>query len=139
MSDVPSSVTELLDEWGGGDEEARRRLLEVAYRELRRLAGAQLRSERSGHTLQPTALVNEAYLRLVEQDRVEWSHRGQFFAVAARVMRRILVDHARRRRAEVGFAAVGIDESVDFEDRRLRRPIEQILAIVEDQEVPGSG
>ena len=71
----------------------------LVYEELRRLAGAQLRSERSGHTLQATALVNEAYLKLVDQKRTRWRNRAHFFAIAARLMRRILVDHARRARA----------------------------------------
>ena len=115
MPESPSPVTELLLEWDGGSEAARRELVAVAYRELKRLAGAQLRSERPGHTLQATALVHEAYLRLVDQDRVAWRNRAQFFAVAARVMRRVLVDHARRRAAGKrggGQLRVTLDESV---------------------------
>lgn len=72
----------------------------LVYSELRTIAAGQLRGERTDHTLQPTALVNEAFLRLVDQERVQWSNRSQFFAVAAKAMRRILVDHARRRRAQ---------------------------------------
>ena len=92
-------VTALLDDWGRGDREALDRLLPLVYAELRRIAARQLRAERAGHTLQPTALVHEAYLRLVNQRRVDWQNRAHFFGVSAQVMRRILVDHARRRNA----------------------------------------
>src|SRR5262245_48037718 len=94
---MPSShdVTALLDDWSRGDRRALDRLLPLVYGELRRIAARQLRQERAGHTLQPTALVHEAYLRLVEHRAVNWQHRAHFFGVAARVMRRILVDHAR--------------------------------------------
>ncbi len=91
-------VTDLLRAWSGGDGEALTVLAERVYRELRAMAGAQLRSERPDHTLQPTALVHEAYLRLIDQERIDWRCRAQFFDLAARMMRRILVDHARRRR-----------------------------------------
>lgn len=90
-------VTELLDAWSHGDKEALDKLMPLVYDELRRLARQQMRHERAGHTLQTTALVNEAYLRLVNQHRAQWQNRAQFFGVAARVMRRILVDHARSR------------------------------------------
>jgi RNA polymerase sigma factor (TIGR02999 family) len=98
---MPSShdVTALLDDWSRGDRCALDRLFPLVYAELRRIAARQLRQERAGHTLQPTALVHEAYLRLVEQRAVNWQHRAHFFGVAARVMRRILVDHARRQAA----------------------------------------
>ena len=92
-------VTGLLLEWNQGSEEARERLIPLVYRELRRLAGRSLRSERGDHTLQATALVHEAYLKLVDQRRVRWQNRAHFFAVAAGLMRRILVDHARRHGA----------------------------------------
>lgn len=88
-------ITRLLRAWGDGDLSARDRLIPLVYAELRRRAAAYLRRERHGHTLQPTALVNEAYLRLIKQDRAVWQNRAQFFGVAACVMRRILVDHAR--------------------------------------------
>ena len=91
-------VTELLAAWSQGDKEALDKLMPLVYDELRRLARQQMRHERAGHTLQTTALVNEAYLRLVNQDRTQWQNRAQFFGVAARLMRRILVDHARSRR-----------------------------------------
>ena len=100
MSGVkPSAVTALLRAWGSGDLRARDDLLPLVYQELRKCARAYLRRERSDHTLQPTALVHEAYLRLVGQDRIAWRDRTQFFGVAAHMMRRILVDHARARDA----------------------------------------
>jgi RNA polymerase sigma factor (TIGR02999 family) len=97
-SDHPD-VTQLLVEWRGGDQAALDRLIPVVYDELRRVASARLRSENSAHTLQTTALVNEAYLRLVGLDRMALQNRTHFFAMAARLMREILVDHARRRNA----------------------------------------
>ncbi len=92
-------VTSLLVAWRSGESAAAERLFGAIYDDLRRVARHHLARERSGHTLDTTALVHEAYLRLVDQTRVDWAHRAQFFAVASRVMRRILVDHARRRRA----------------------------------------
>ncbi len=94
-----SGVSVLLRAWGRGDLKARDQLMTVVYAELRRLAAAHLRRERGSHTLQPTALVNEAYLRLAAQDRTDWKNRAQFFGIAAQMMRRILVDHARAHRA----------------------------------------
>ncbi|MGQ0736218.1 MAG: ECF-type sigma factor [Acidobacteriota bacterium] len=91
-------VTALLKAWSDGDVDARDRLVPLVYGELRRRAAAFLRRERPGHTLQPTALVHEAYLRLVNQDRAEWRNRAQFFAVASEIMRRVLVDRARARK-----------------------------------------
>jgi len=85
--------------WRQGDGEARERLMAVVYDDLHRRAAGYLRRERAGHTLQPTALVHEAYLRLVEQDRVVWQNRAHFLAVAASMMRRVLVDHGRRQKA----------------------------------------
>jgi RNA polymerase sigma factor (TIGR02999 family) len=92
-------VTELLLLWREGDLEARDRLMALVYQDLRRRAAGFLRRERGGHTLQPTALVHEAYLRLAEQDRVVWQNRAHFLAIAASMMRRVLVDHARRQKA----------------------------------------
>jgi RNA polymerase sigma factor (TIGR02999 family) len=92
-------VTQLLVEWRCGDQAALDRLIPVVYDELRRVASARLRSENSAHTLQTTALVNEAYLRLVGLDRMALQNRTHFFAMAARLMREILVDHARRKNA----------------------------------------
>lgn len=94
-----TEVTEQLLEWSAGDAEARDRLIELVYDDLRRLASSFFAGESPGNTLQPTALVNELYLRLVDQRRARWKNRAQFFAVTARLMRRILVDRARRRRA----------------------------------------
>jgi RNA polymerase sigma-70 factor (ECF subfamily) len=92
-------VTELLRAWGAGDAQASEVVAPLVYEELRRQAGLVLRREKEGHTLQTTALVNEAWLRLDAQREAEWESRTQFYAVAARMMRRILVDHARRRRS----------------------------------------
>ena len=95
----PGEVTVLLGQLRLGRKEALPELLPLVYRELRRLAGHYLRDERIGHTLQPTALVHEAYLRLVDQDPADWRSRAQFMGVAAQLMRRILVDYARERAA----------------------------------------
>jgi RNA polymerase sigma factor (TIGR02999 family) len=91
----PAAVTGLLRAWGEGDTKAGDRLMPLVYAELRKRAAAYLRRERPGHTLQPTALVHEAYMRMAGQDRAGWKNRAQFFGVAACMMRRILVDHAR--------------------------------------------
>ena len=114
---APSSdITELLDEWGRGNRRALDELLPLVYQELRRVAARQLRHEREGHSLQPTALVHEAYLRLVDQRKVDWRSRAHFFGVAAQVMRRILVDHARRHLAGKrgdGVRPVSIDQAME--------------------------
>lgn len=93
------AVSRLLQAWGRGDLQARDELMPVVYRELRRRAGGYLRRERQDHTLQPTALVHEAYMRLVGQERVAWQNRAHFFAIASQMMRRILVDYAREHEA----------------------------------------
>ena len=93
------AVSRLLQAWGRGDLQARDDLMPVVYRELRRRAGGYLRRERQDHTLQPTALVHEAYMRLVGQERVAWQNRAHFFAIASQMMRRILVDYAREHEA----------------------------------------
>jgi len=95
----PDGVTQLLVEWGNGNQAALSALMPLVLRELRLLAAGYLRRERANHTLQPTALVNEAYLRLVNQRTANWQNRAQFFGVAAQLMRRILVDHARLHHA----------------------------------------
>jgi RNA polymerase sigma factor (TIGR02999 family) len=97
MSDEQDQVTRLLLDWSKGDGAAFDELVPLVHDELRRLARRYMRRERAGHTLQTTALVNEAYLRLINQGQVEWQNRAHFFAIAARVMRRILVDYARTR------------------------------------------
>jgi RNA polymerase sigma-70 factor (ECF subfamily) len=110
----PPDITALLDEWSRGNHRALEQLLPCVYSELRRIARRQLRREREGHTLQPTALVHEAYLRLVDQRHVDWRSRAHFFGVAAQVMRRVLVDHARRHNAIKrgdGVQRVTIDEA----------------------------
>jgi RNA polymerase sigma-70 factor, ECF subfamily len=99
MDHPPHDVTRLLQAWAAGDLEARERAVALVYRELRRRAAAHLRRERPGHTLQPTALVHEAYIRLVDQRHAAWQNRAHFLAVASQMMRRILVDRARARRA----------------------------------------
>jgi RNA polymerase sigma factor (TIGR02999 family) len=110
------NVTELLVEWSGGKRDALDRLMPLIYRELRRLAALYLGRERPGHTLQPTALVNEAYLRLVDQRRVEWKSRSHFFGISAQMMRRILIDHARANQSDKRGGdrlRVTLDSSVD--------------------------
>jgi RNA polymerase sigma factor (TIGR02999 family) len=99
-------VTTLLAKWREGSVDAQERLMQVVQSELRRLAASYLRRERAGHTLQPTAVVNEAYLRLIPQREVRWENRAHFFGIAAKMMRRVLVDHARRKHAgkREGFA-----------------------------------
>jgi RNA polymerase sigma factor (TIGR02999 family) len=95
---MPENVTALLEAWSEGNLEARDRLIPVVYDELRRRAGGFIRRERSGQTLQPTALVHEVYLRLVDQERAVWRNKAQFLAIASEMMRRILVDRARARK-----------------------------------------
>jgi RNA polymerase sigma factor (TIGR02999 family) len=103
MPEAPENVTQLLIGWGQGDKEALDRLVPIVYDELRRQAARYLRRERVGHTLQTTALIHEAYLRLVDQRNVHWQNRAHFFGIAAQLMRRILVDHARtKKRAKRG-------------------------------------
>jgi RNA polymerase sigma factor (TIGR02999 family) len=109
-----SSVSDLLRAWGQGDLRARDDVLALVYGELRKRAARYLRHERPDHTLQPTALVHEAYLRLVGQSRVAWQNRAQFYGIAAQMMRRILVDHARARQAakRPGALKVSLDERI---------------------------
>ena len=99
-SEQPGHVTQLLERWGGGDRSALDELTPLVLGELRQLAAAYLRRERPGHTLQATALVNEAYLRLVGQRQGRWQGRRHFYGIAARLMRQVLVEHARRHGAE---------------------------------------
>jgi RNA polymerase sigma factor (TIGR02999 family) len=119
MSSVQSNdVTQMLLEWRSGNQEALDRLMPLVYDELRRLANRYMRSERPEHTLQATALVNEAYLRLVDM-KVSWQDRAHFFAVAARLMRRLLVDHARanqRAKRESG-AKVSLDDALEVSSK----------------------
>src|SRR4051812_30152947 len=94
-SSPPDEVTQLLVAWGNGNQAALEKLMPLVYEELRRLAHHYMRREHPGHTLQTTALVNEAYFRLVDQTHMHWQNRAHFFAISAQLMRRILVDHAR--------------------------------------------
>ena len=108
----PDEITKLLHDWSRGDERALPRLVELVYPELHRIAARHLSLERPGHTLQPTALVNEAYLRLAQQSGTPWQDRTHFFAVAAHVVRAVLVDHARARLASKrGSGAVAVELS----------------------------
>ena len=110
-----NEVTQLLCMWSGGDGAALESLMEAVYAELRRLAHSYLRRERPGHTLQSTALVHEAYLRLIDQKNVTWQNRAHFFGIAASMMRRILVDHARSRQASKrgkGVSLLVLDEAI---------------------------
>lgn len=107
-------ISQVLADWANRDPTARDRLMPIVYEELRRLAHHHMRGEREGHTLQTTALVNEAYLRLAGIDGLRWRDRARFFALAATLMRRILVDHARergRRKRGGGLAVVSLDEN----------------------------
>ena len=99
MTSTPDEITRLLIAWNQGDQRARNELTPLIYDELRRLARGLLRRERPGHTLQPTALVHEAFLRLIDQSQVNWQNRAHFFGAAARLMRQILINHAEARRA----------------------------------------
>lgn len=114
-------VTRLLQAWSGGDRDALEQLMPAVYQEVRRLARSYLRRERPDHTLQATALVNEAYMRLIDQRAVKWQNRAHFFGIAAQIMRRILVDHARMRQADKrgsGQAAVLLDEALEVASGR---------------------
>ncbi len=100
MEENSQQITQLLNQWSNGDAEVLDDLMPLVYVELRRQASGYLRRERSNHTLQPTALINEAYLKLIDQRDVKWQNRAHFFAIAAQAMRRILVDYARERKRE---------------------------------------
>lgn len=121
MEENSLQITQLLDRWSNGDAEVLDDLMPLVYVELRRQAAGYLRRERSNHTLQPTALINEAYLKLIDQRDVKWQNRAHFFAIAAQAMRRILVDYARERKREKrGGAAENL-------------PIEEALTIVSQE------
>src|SRR4051794_36912699 len=115
----PNEITLLLDQIRDGSDTAPGRLLELVYEDLRRLAGAYMKNERPDHTLQATALVHEAYVRLVDWKNVSWENRAQFFSVAAEVMRKVLIDHARAQRAQKrsGHKLV-LDEAISLPDHR---------------------
>ena len=114
---MASNITQLLNDYQGGKKDALDELFPLVYGELRKLAANRLRGERSDHTLQPTALVHEAYLRLIEQHSADWQNRAHFFGLAAEMMRRILVNHAVKNNAEKRFGnqtRLVLDEIVDF-------------------------
>lgn len=127
---MPHEITDLLIEWSNGSSESLEQLMPVVEGELRRIAANHMRRETPGHTLQTTALVNEAYLKLVDQEEVQWQNRAQFFALASMLMRRILLDHARaQRRVKRGGAVV----HVNLEDVAVISPerSEEMIALDE--------
>src|SRR5215467_2224200 len=137
-----SPITELLKGWRGGDVAALDKLIPLVYDDLRRIAARQLRRERPNHTLQPTALVHEVFLKLIDQNRIQWQNRAQFFGIAAQLIRRILVDYLRAQHAEKrGGAAVTIalDEAVaeagrpDLDLIRLDEALNSLAARDEQQ------
>ncbi|MDX1502500.1 MAG: sigma-70 family RNA polymerase sigma factor [Thermoanaerobaculia bacterium] len=143
MPEQAGEVTRLLEDWRRGDEAALAALMSLVHGRLKRLAAAQMRGERPGHTLQPTALVNEAYLRLLGQRRVDWKNRAHFFAVAARMMRRVLLDHARalqRKKRGGGLRAITLAEGLVAPDApevdlvELHRALERLGALDPRQE-----
>src|SRR5882672_2836772 len=126
----PPEITGLLVDWSNGSAEALEKLMPMVERELRRIAANHMRREPAGHTLQTTALVNEAYLRLIDQRQVHWQNRSHFFGVAAQLMRRILVDRARHRKRVKrggGAAMVSLDQAVLV----TRTPAVDLLALDE--------
>ena len=127
----PQRVTALLDEWSRGDRAALDELIPLVEAELRRLARAHMRRERAGHTLQTTAVVNEAYIRLAQWKGARWKGRAHFYVIAAGIMRRIMIDHARRRRQlrRGGEAAVRV--TLDESALALDQPGEELLALDE--------
>jgi RNA polymerase sigma factor (TIGR02999 family) len=131
-------VSQLLVDWSNGNQAARDRLLPLVYTELRQLAHRYMRRERSGHTIQTTALIHEAYLRLVDQTQVHWQHQAHFFGIAARLMRQILIEYARRRTRAKRGGGVGtltLDETARVSQTRatellaLDEALERLAAI----------
>ncbi|HET8677000.1 MAG TPA: sigma-70 family RNA polymerase sigma factor [Blastocatellia bacterium] len=121
-SPSPDEVTQLLLDWGSGDKAALDKLMPLVYEELRRLAHRYMGRERPGHTLQTTAIVNEAYLRLIDQRNVQWQNRAHFFGIASHLMRRVLASYARSRRyAKRGGGArqVSLDEAMIVSEERV--------------------
>jgi RNA polymerase sigma factor (TIGR02999 family) len=124
-------ITELLIDWGKGDQAALDRLMPLVYNELRRLASNYLRRERATHTLQPTALVNEAYLKLIDQKNPKWQNRAQFFGISAQLMRRILVDHARQHQAAKRGGSNQQRLSITSAEQFAKQPEIDLLALNE--------
>jgi RNA polymerase sigma factor (TIGR02999 family) len=137
-------ITQLLVRWSTGDQTALEKLMPLVENELRRLAGNYLRRERPGHTLQPTALVNEAYLRLIDQRDSKWQNRAHFYGIAAKLMRRILVDHARVKYAEKRggadqhrlsiTSAQGLSTTPDLDLLALHEALEELAKLDPQQE-----
>src|SRR5947208_6950825 len=128
MAALPNEVTQLLIDWSKGDKAALDELIPLVHAELRRLARRYMARENSGHTLQTSALINEAYIRLIDQQHMPWQNRAHFFGVAAQVMRHILIDHARGHRfAKRGGGApkVPLDEAMIVSDTRA----DQLIAL----------
>ena len=142
MTETPQNVTQLLIGWSNGDKEALDKLLPLVYNELHRQAAAYLRRERVGHTLQTTALIHEAYVRLVDQKNVHWQNRAHFFGIAAQLMRRILVDHARtKKRVKRGGSNIRVSlsdvtiktEAQDLDIVALDEALERLAQVDEQQ------
>ena len=129
MRVAAAEVTQLLVRWSAGDREALEQLMPVIYEECRQIAARQLRRERREHTLNPTSLVHEMYLRLVDQRRANWQNRAQFFGIAAQLMRRILVDHARARRAQKRGGSAMFVSLADVSDEADDARVADVLAI----------
>lgn len=135
-----NEVTQLLLAWSAGDQKALDELMPIVYQELHRLAHFQLAKERKGHTFQTTALVNEAYLKLIDQKKVQWQNRSHFFAIAATVMRRILVDYARSRenaKLPNGASALPLNEALVASPERAKETIlldEALTALAKQDE-----
>jgi len=120
MATPPREITQLLLKWRNGDSSALNKLMPVVYEELRRMAKRYMAAERPGHTLQTTALINEAYIRLIDHRDMSWQNRAHFFAVAAQAMRRVLVDHARTRKAAKrggGAPKASLEEAATIPER----------------------
>ena len=139
-----AGITQLLTRWSNGDQTALDKLMPLVYSELRRLANNYLRRERPDHTLQPTALVNEAYLKLIDQKTAKWQNRAQFYGIAAQLMRRILVDHARQHKAAKRggsdqqrlsiTSAGGLAAKPDLDVLALHEALEELATIDPQQE-----
>lgn len=125
MENDPPEITQLLKRWRSGDEAAEARLFELLMPDLHRIAASYFRRERAGHTWQPTALVNEGFLRLASAKGIDWQDRGHFFVIAARIMRRCLIDHARSRPGADFLSLEGISEGALAQ----RSPLEVAVAV----------
>ncbi len=125
MESDPGEITQLLHQWQSGDRQAESKLFQLLMPDLRKIAGRCFRGERPGHTLQPTALVNEAFLRLAAAKNIEWRDRGHFFALAARIMRHYLIDYARSK-PTINFVPI---EGLPEQATGRRSPLELVIAI----------